>query len=100
MDKGVKVMSQQFVECDGKVTTNTSKKTGEQFRIQKLALFTEGESWPEVFERFVPTKEQPLVKGRYRIKPRVYVSEGKLKTWIDFEAIVSQAQSPGLSKAG
>jgi hypothetical protein len=90
----------QFIECDGKVTTKVSKKTGETFQLQKLALFTEGESWPEVFERFVPSREQPLVKGRYRIKPRIYVSEGKLKTWIDFEAVVSQAQGPALSKTG
>jgi hypothetical protein len=92
-------MSQQFIECDGKVTERISKKTGEQFRIQKLALFTEGESWPHVFERFVPSKEQPLVRGRYRVKPRLYVADGRLKTWLDFEAVVSPAAT-ALPKTG
>jgi hypothetical protein len=96
--EGVEAMSQQFIECDGKVAVKTSRKTGETFQIQKLALFTEGETWPEVFERFVPSQQQPLVRGRYRIKPRLYVSEGKLKTWLDFEAIVSPAAT--LPKAG
>jgi hypothetical protein len=84
----------QFIECDGKVVEKVSRKTGERFQIQTLALFTEGESWPHVFERFVPSREQPLVRGRYRVKPRLYVSEGRLKTWLDFEAVVSVQKEP------
>jgi predicted flavoprotein YhiN len=41
-------MSQQFVECDGKVAGKVSRKTGGKFRIQSLVLFTGGESWPHV----------------------------------------------------